>query len=279
MLTLTRTPQLSALWLDDDAWTLALAAAPRSSPAAPAPGAGTSDPAAWQTLLTAGVAADVGKLAPGWSDLLRAHAEAPITVSVTAAHDGLAHRGEVKVGEQATSSFLRRYQTRDEDSAGLRATSIDSSAEFCCTEPHQAWPLVRRLLPPLDVLRAKPRQTPPGERRVRPIIPAPDQLERLKSPEIGALGLLPPTVRQQLDTDTFVIITATTTLYRDGEASSTVQGVRCFAVSGSALLDVGIEAGRPAVTTVTAGEVGFAVWWLVESCRGALSRLGSGGAR
>lgn len=250
MVTRTKTPPLSALWLDESAWTLALEAAGGSPPDITAP--------AWATLIEEGIAAGIGRLAPAWFEALHAHLQAPITLSVTAQHDGFAHRGEIKAAGGSTSSFVRRYKTERADDGRVQAVSVDPQAEFCHTEPGQAWALVRHLLPPVEALRAEPRQTPGNRRIVRPIESDPDLLK-------------------ELDTDTSVLITASTTLPLNPEPPTRVHWSRYFAVTGPSLWEIGRQDGQAVATKVQAGEVGFAVWWLVEDCRQALARYGRQG--
>lgn len=256
MPTPTPTNPMAARWLDDDAWTLAFEAAA---------GSRTSDHAPeWTPLVQAGVATAAGQLNPRWSAALTEHLNAPVSLAVTATYNGLAHRGEVRLGGRLTTSLMRRFRTETDGGHGIRPVAMDTASEFCLTAPDQAWPMVRRMLPPLDALRARPHQTPAEDRTATRISITPDEAAGLLEGDLEGDEVFPEAVRSQVDSDTTVTLVASTIVRAGRPDQSRLIRSAYFVVDGDDLRELTLEGGRPAIVTVRPGQVGFAVWWLVE---------------
>lgn len=211
-------------------------------------------------------------LVPGWAQALGEHQQAPLSMAVTATHENLAHRGEVRFGGPLTTSTLRRFKTELNADGARIAAAVDPASEFCVAPADHVWSLVRRMLPPRPELRCPPRQTPQDRRQVVNITASSADIQRALQGDVPLAAIVPDHVRALVDTETTVTLVAST-LIEAGEPTQTrLLRSAHFALMGSHLRQLGLEDGRAAVTTVEPGAVGFAVLWMIEGLLTAASQ-------
>lgn len=111
-------------------------------------------------LVASGLAGEDGVVKERWAGLIASYLDAPSSVRASATYGNLLYRASVALG-QASICVLERFTTRADDQGGVETIQRDDDLEISVTTGHP-WTLLRRVLPPLDNLRASSRQTAPG---------------------------------------------------------------------------------------------------------------------
>ncbi len=115
-------------------------------------------PLDWNELIEAGIATEPETLEPLWERLLEVWATSPVVFRLTSTYRDLAYEAVLAVGA-LNVCVLKRSRTEAAADATLRKVAHDPHLEVAATAGHP-WRLVRRVLPPLETLRAAPKQSP-----------------------------------------------------------------------------------------------------------------------
>lgn len=147
------TDELVAHRITIDAWNALCFA---TGPGGPEPG----PPLDWNELTEAGIATEPGTLEPLWERLLDAWANSPVVFRITSTYRDLAYEAVLAVG--ALNVCVLKRSRIEAAGATLRKVAHDPYLEVAVTAGHP-WRLVRRVLPPLETLRATPKQSPASQ--------------------------------------------------------------------------------------------------------------------
>lgn len=244
------------------AWAAAAQTATTSSLSLLTPG----DDAAWEEMQRSGVASGRGELDPHWREVIHQTMTAPVTFRVASTYRGLAYLADIAVGTHVTTSLTRRLRVEDDGSGFLTPTGADPQLEFAVAGPDQVWPLVRRVLPPLEELRASPRETRDADRVEHPLDA--DTLRAIRA-SLDAPGLA-PAARDALNAHATVMMM---TLVLPPGAPADAPGVahRAWALGDEGLYVLDRRDDEACVTRVTPGDIGFTTLWLAQGAQDALA--------
>lgn len=120
----------------------------------------TGEVDAWAELEESGLARD-GHLTPEWTRALAGADRAPVTITLAARHDRMVFDTDVALLPGLGLTVTQRSVVGDEPSETLHEPVV----ELVAFSPDLVWPVVRRVLPPQEAVRADPRPTPPSQRR------------------------------------------------------------------------------------------------------------------
>lgn len=216
-----------------------------------------ADDASWKELVDAGIAVEAGVLDPMWRTVFSQTLTAPIAFRVASTYNGLAYIADVSLGENVTTCLTRRLSVAEGEDGSLEPTGADPEMEFAVTTPGRPWELIRRALPPVDDLRAAPRQTRAVERIEQPVDA--DVLMAIRE-GLDVPGLSPSVF------DAFTP-KATVTLMALVEAPGAPDGSSGIAFTAWVLGEDGLyslerKKDTACVTKVSPGDIGFTVTWL-----------------
>lgn len=254
-------------------WEAALRASGAGVPVERPPGASAQE---WATLVDAGVAVAAGKLADVWRDLLDAQRQAEIQFRLVSTFDGFTYVADVTVGDPNTAVVVVCPVTKASDGA-LECVEGDGEVRVQASSGHP-WILLQQALPPLDILRAGPRQTRAGE-----VIPVRlDETTRRETLAVltGHEGMtmadalrrqpsLPEGVREVLATRASVLFFAQ--VRPRGATSASSFGVGAY-VAGEHLFRMTGKDGTPQWERVEPGDLGFSLLTLLMRATDALGR-------
>lgn len=123
------------------------------------------DREAWAELEASGIA-EHGRLRPQWAQALSAATTAPVQVHVTAHQGAVAFTTGIVllpgVGLACTQRSIATPDSPDDE-------GHEPAVELVAFAPELIWPVVRRVLPPHDALRADPAPTPSSQRHTTTI--------------------------------------------------------------------------------------------------------------
>lgn len=133
--------------------------------------------AEWAGLRAAGLAGPDDEIDARWRGLIHDYLVAPTSLQCVAGHNGLLYRSALAIGT-TNICVLERFTTERAANGALVPVAHDELLEVAVTRAHP-WLLLRRVLPPLDTLRAPSRQT--GEPSAAPVSLDPATAEWLRS--------------------------------------------------------------------------------------------------
>lgn len=115
---------------------------------------------AWEELEASGVA-EHGQLRPQWARALGAASSAPVQVQVTAHQGPVTFTTDIVVLPGVGLACTQRSVAARDSPHGEGREPV---VELVAFAPELVWPVVRRVLPPHEVLRADPAPTPSSRR-------------------------------------------------------------------------------------------------------------------
>lgn len=230
----------------------------------------------WATLVDAGVAVAEGELATPWRDLLAAQHRAEIQFRLVSTFDGFAYVADVTVGDPNTAIIVVCPVAQAPDGA-LECAEGDGEVRVHASSGHP-WILLQQALPPLDMLRAHPRQTRAGD-----LVPVRlDEATRREAVAAfaGHDGLtmadalrrqpgLPAGVRDVLSARALVLFFAQ--VRPSGATSASSFGLGAY-VAGAHLVRMAGKDGTPQWERVEPGDLGFSLLTLLMRATDALGR-------
>ena len=229
----------------------------------------------WAELEEVGIAAG-GQLTPQWENALAAAPNAPVQLRVVATLAATTFETDVVLPPGLGLATTQRAVERDED------TVREPFVEMVAFPPEQVWQEVRRVLPPIDVVRADPRPTTPSGRRA---VPVPDEVREHLARQSGegneVPGQLPSALLEGQDEwhrvvaggDAQVGVTVAANLPGKGVVPL---GVHRWVVVGDALYAVDVASGS--VARVEAGAIAYEVVYLVTGAYTAVAARMNGEA-
>lgn len=110
----------------------------------------------------AGIVTPDGELDPEWARTISVTQGSLRGAEVVSVYEHMVFAATVLVGDGTVVCVTARGATEEVDGAE-KITAVHPMLEVAMAPSAQAWLLLRRVLPPLDALRAEPRPTAPGE--------------------------------------------------------------------------------------------------------------------
>ncbi len=230
----------------------------------PAPG-----PLDWLELVRSGLARAEGELDPMWQKALASSAEADIAIRVISVYEDLAYVGDLTLDGDICTCLLRRVRVKAGSQGQWDITGADPKLEFAVTTADNPWLLVRRILPPLEALRAAPAAPGPGPSESYPLTAdlAAGVREALDSGSVATPGAallsvpgLPPEVRAALQPSASVSM-LTLVKPRGAPEASLGVAVVMWTVGLAGLHRFQPGDPGPGITRVQPGDLGYHVIW------------------
>lgn len=243
-------PPLKIWMVTPHTWNVAAQAAQADSP-------DPADDASWKELVDAGIASQAGVLDPMWKAVLAQTLTAPIAFRVASTYNNLAYLADVSLGDNVTTCLTRRLSVAEAEDGSLEPTGADPQMEFVVTTHGRPWELIRRVLPPLDELRAEPRQTRTAE-RVEQAVDA-ETLKRIRE-GLDVPGLS-PNMADALAPKASVTLMSLVDAPGAPEGSTGV-GFATWVLGEDGLYTLERKGDTACVTKVSPGDIGFTITWL-----------------
>lgn len=232
------------------------------------PAAGqAADDEVWAELVRAGVARDDRTLDPMWQAVINQSLTAQAVFRVASTYNGLAYLADISLGREVTTCLTRRLRVEDDGSGALVATGADPQLEFVVTRPDQPWQLIRRVLPPLEELRAEPRQTRDAERVEYPLDPA--TIEQIRA-SLATPGLA-PAARDALNAKATVMLMTLVAPPAGATDKAPGVGLKAWALGENGLYSLEPQRDGATVAKVSPGDIGFAVLWYTLGAKDAMA--------
>lgn len=216
-----------------------------------------------------------GELDSNWHLAIYEFFTAPITFDIAATWLDQGHTVTVALNENTTTSHTRRYRI-ERDHNTWHTTGVDPVTEFAVTSAGQSWPIISRVLPPRDALRAEPQQTPENEMEHHHLDPSLVQalVEALKTGT--TLPSLPHHLDDALNTDCTVSITM---MIRNSDLETIGVSHRTWTLGDEGLYHIRHDNNQATVTEVAPGDLGFTVLWLTMGALDVLNSQAEGAAK
>lgn len=226
--------------------------------------AGEPDSGSAQTraeLERAGITSD-GTLDSMWGAVIRQTITADTTFRVVSVFDGLAYLSDVSVGPDVATSLTRRLAVEPDGSGEFVATGADPQLEFVVASAGNVWPLIRRVLPPIDEVRAQPQQTP-AARRVEHVID--EQTVALARQSLDS-ATIDPKIRDAFQARATIMIQHMTFSGNQSQPDIGI-GMRAWLVGNEGLYSIERHDGTAGIYEVAPGDIGFGVVWYALGAR------------
>lgn len=209
----------------------------------------------------AGITSD-GVLDSMWGAVIRQTITANATFRVVSVFNGLAYLCDVSVGQDVATSLTRRLAVEPDGSGEFVAMGADPQIEFVVASASHVWPLIRRVLPPIDEVRAEPQQTP-AARRVEHVID--EQLIALARQSLDSAAI-DPKIRDAFRARATIMIQHT--IFSGNHSQPDIGiGMRAWLVGDEGLYSIERHDGTVGVYEVAPGDVGFGVVWYALGAR------------
>ncbi len=237
---------------------------------------GVLDAVEWNDLVRVGVASEPGRLDAWWRGVAEAYSSSTNVFQVCSTYGEVAFDAVLATGPLSVC-VLQRSRMGEVRDGVRRRVAFDPDLEVAVTDG-AAWDVLRRVLPPLKVMRADPKTT--AWRDIRPV-----KLDEQAHAEVAAYARehpdvplrqvlhriwLPAEVKQVLSSEAMTVWVQTVTV---GERVGV--GMECFLASGEQLFRVG--RGRPpSWQQVQPGDLGAAFRWAVTGGAGMIERFQKG---
>ncbi len=216
----------------------------------------------WDALAAHGLATSRGALDPRWRSLLAAYLDSRVAFRLSSSYGDMRFEAVLAVGSPHVC-VTERFKTRPGSDGTVSTVAHDPAVEVAISGDHP-WTLVRRVLPPLEVLRAEAKQTPRSAEVplvVQPELQAKVRAAKAAEPQLTTSDALrrasgvPDAVAAALDTTAL-----TTWLVTAATPGGTAVGVGAYAGSPERLYRASF-AGGPAWEQVEPGDLAYGFDW------------------